>query len=26
LALIKEYKTKFPEFIEGLSRNPHKGK
>jgi len=25
LALIKEYKTKFPEFIEGLSRNPHKG-
>jgi 5'-3' exoribonuclease 1 len=25
LALIKEYKTKFPEFIAGLERNPHKG-
>jgi hypothetical protein len=25
LALIKEYKTKFPEFISGLERNPHKG-
>ena len=26
LALVKEYKTKFPEFIAGLSKNPHKGK
>lgn len=26
LALIKEYKTKFPEFIDGLGKNPHKGK
>ena len=26
LALVKEYKTKFPEFIEGLNKNPHKGK
>lgn len=25
LALIKEYKTKFPEFIATLNRNPHKG-
>jgi 5'-3' exoribonuclease 1 len=25
LALVKEYKTKFPEFIKGLERNPHKG-
>jgi 5'-3' exoribonuclease 1 len=25
LALIREYKTKFPEFIIALDRNPHKG-
>jgi 5'-3' exoribonuclease 1 len=25
LALVKEYKTKFPEFIAGLEKNPHKG-
>src|SRR5947207_3631808 len=25
LALVKEYKTKFPEFIAGLTKNPHKG-
>jgi len=25
LALIREYKTKFPEFIKQLDRNPHKG-
>ncbi len=25
LALVKEFKTKFPEFIAGLTRNPHKG-
>jgi 5'-3' exoribonuclease 1 len=25
LALVKEYKSKFPEFIAALARNPHKG-
>ena len=25
LALVKEYKTKFPEFISALDKNPHKG-
>ena len=25
LALVKEYKTKFPEFIRALDKNPHKG-
>lgn len=25
LALVKEYKTRFPEFIAGLTKNPHKG-
>ena len=25
LALVKEYKTKFPEFIQALDKNPHKG-
>jgi 5'-3' exonuclease len=25
LALVKEYKTKFPEFIAELNKNPHKG-
>lgn len=25
LALVKEYKTKFPEFIGALNRDPHKG-
>jgi 5'-3' exoribonuclease 1 len=25
LALVNEYKTKFPEFIAALGRNPHKG-
>ena len=25
LALIREYKTKFPEFIKALDKNPHKG-